>query len=507
MKNTFFKYSAILTLVFSIGLIVYYQYTSIRLPLGYDEVDYYDASNANLSDQWLCNSENNIVQFFKLGYGKYRKIKIDFPVVEETKDLHGLRHFHGCLPTYYWNLLLKTAAIFSLDEDLVLRAGNILLILALLLALLILYKGVQQYVYSALCLLALTLLSPWFYESFSTLNFHVFLGTAALLYCFTFVKFIEEKSLKYLAWWSFSIIIMLLTLETFIVVLLSSFIVLLFVNQQLVTWVNLRWSLFFSLLALLVLNPGSFISFDFIKSWFMYSYRIFLKSNQEYSGISPFANWLSILKGNAPFIFVVIYLLVITVRNNVKPAILPLVLGVTYLFFITFFSVNNSYFFPGFILLTFAGVIVLQSVATAGQILSQSVLMLATIGAMLMFFFTVDLKERMIKNEKYVQDYNSDMNYISAHVNGQEVGVSDEDHILKKYTSLRRTQKLVIENNRDLIVRVNYDNIEFSQYQKLANVKYVVLQKTKISPEVKNFLSTAGFQSIDLNIYILFIQP
>lgn len=369
-KLNFFL-GACLTIIFAFGSFLEYS-DNIgfqNIPLSQDEVDYSLAFKKGFLNNYLERDTLSFKSFINLSLLKAQnknKELIEFSNlnIDEKDDLFILRHFHGVIPIYFWSL-------FNAEDPEVnqknLRNSSLVLYFLFLISFFVFfyYQSDKTKEISALTIFTLTAFFtslPFFIVNLS-LNFHIFFALFSLYFAYELVNFIERGNNIFRL--SFSISLMLATLETSIVILGIAFLIMAISSSTLYQGIiNFIKVLCSSAMFLILIWPGVYISGAIVKSWFMYVYRIFIAGNEEYAGSDKLDVVLNAIKDLEIFFFFVIlilFLMLINKKRFKQTHLIPVFLGFGYLIFIVNFSLNITYLIPAFALMVFGLVISFES--------------------------------------------------------------------------------------------------------------------------------------------------
>jgi len=335
---------------------------TLRL-LSYDEVDYITASIQSLSGRWLSTNTLSIIDFIKLGYAKIGgSLPLDISLIPEDQDNFLLRHYHGVIPTYYLTIFTSLNELFSnnLIDNARIYSTVIFFWIFCLLIIYFINKSSSLYSnYKYPLLLAIFFLSPGVIESFSTFNFHIFLGILIIPYCYYISDLLHKYNISSVFIVGFIMGLMILTLETSLVIIFSTIVYFCLFKRSALNMRLFLWLLVGCATSLIIFNPGFLISCDILKAVFMYAYRIIVKSNAEY-GSDTVNNQVvnSILQFLPIFLLLIVSLIPFGLELFKKKTIEDFscitheaFIGVIYLIFILRFTLSAYYMFPAMLLL------------------------------------------------------------------------------------------------------------------------------------------------------------
>jgi hypothetical protein len=155
----------------------------------------------------------------------------------------------------------------------------------------------------------LFILSNLFLDSFSRIGFHTWHGLAVIVYLTALLKFIQEQSIEKILFLSFSIFLLIGTLESALFIIIAS-IAALFIARTLHVF-SIRNIFIITIAALIfifIFWPGYFTTGGTLKSIAMYAYRLIFRHGEEYSGISYLDQWIIIFEKNIKLILIIVFI-------------------------------------------------------------------------------------------------------------------------------------------------------------------------------------------------------
>jgi len=334
------------------------------LPLSQDEVDYALAAKRGIAANYLDSETLSFFDFIELSILKVSADKDAIQAfsssrIDEKDDLFILRHFHGVVPVYYWSLFVKEDP--SISKKYLRISSQIFYSLFVICFLILIFLQLNcPKSISNLSILTLVLFfsSNAFVIANLSMNYHIFLAFFSLFFSSIFVKSINKKNnLQFL---SFTIAIMLATLETSIFIMAPALLSLFFLRESLFgTFQIITKIIFFSFLYLVLLWPGFLYSGSIFKSWLMYIYRIFVADNSEYGSISKVDFLVGFISDSMVLVISVMIMLILLTLKKEKFNFfdLPLFLGITYFLIIINFALNITYIVPAITLMIYGLVI------------------------------------------------------------------------------------------------------------------------------------------------------
>lgn len=338
--------------------------------LSFDEVDYVLASLQPIKDSWISSNTLNFADFVLIGLSKLGlSIQPIEGLLPEGGDSFFLRHFHGVLPTYFLSPFLSITA--SPENARILCLMTIFILFYFVYQKLTVSRRLIESGYVLHCMPSLLFfLSPGVIDSFSSFNFHIWLGLLLLPYIYLVRKVLVEPTPHMLIASGFLSGMMWLTLETSLVISFATLVYLTLFRRSVISIVNLLFVFLGGLLSILILNPGAFISADILKAVLMYAYRLIAKGSAEYNPSSSLPVYFRSL---LLYSMTLIPLLLISLHTKITarissargvdksrepplPAIqetlsLELFIGLVYLVFIAPFTLNPTYLFPAILML------------------------------------------------------------------------------------------------------------------------------------------------------------
>ena len=367
-------------------------------PLGWDEVDFFNASTKGIIENAFESSSLGFsyslkLLLYKLGLSEDNSLPIGYL---ETQDIFLLRHFHPPLLQY---LTFYFSFIDRLDlrlAEVTVFASRYFLGIFLIVSSFQINKKIFKnkislfrdalnlsiYVYAAL------LLTQYF-------QYHLLLAITLICVSLSLTNLVNNINKKNLFINALALTFCLLSLETALVILISSisiFFLLGLRNRILISKLLreiLVYFLFVPFLLVFIFWPASITNTSILKTYALYAYRVFF-INKEYSRVFTLDILRSTTLPALPLLITGLFTLLliayfIRTKNNIDLNINGLVvtsfLGLTYFIFITPFALNSTYSVPGLLILSlpFGNIIEIIS----GKLIK--ILQVSTIGMIISF--------------------------------------------------------------------------------------------------------------------------
>lgn len=337
---------------------------SAQTPLGWDEIDYVNASREGLAANHLEQNSLSLLQFYKLGSlkrgGDQQAVAAyASSLPDEKKDPFQLRHFHPPLPNYFWMAWDKFTQTSS--------GWHYSMLFVLLLSGLAFYftlpRGSRSF---GLITGAVFFSATAAANAFTTLNYHVFHLPACIFYAAVFFRHLENPVRRNGILLGIAAALLLLTLEMGLAVLALSALSVLLLRR---TREYFRRQTIFSLLAGFLLTIalcwfGFFLKGGSFKALLMYVYRVIAAGNEEYSQVSAGRFWLQLCRENIFLVgwcFAGTAVTVYAIWRKLVPRtyLAPLLLAVGYAIIMSPFAIAQTYIIPALGLLCFQFALVL----------------------------------------------------------------------------------------------------------------------------------------------------
>jgi hypothetical protein len=360
---------ALFVCLFASSLIFWFKSDStIQDHLEWDELNYETLARKGLMYNALEKNSLNFVQFYKIGKARADKDTIlnkelvkQYNYPDENENPFYLRHYHPPLATYFWSFFVDESNIGNNDNNL--RISNIILglisIIAFILAIRLSTNLSKNVMFYMLIVLNLFMFSPIFHYSFHRLNFHTVLFIVGIIFMAFLMKWIRQPNNKNALILGVSTALMFISLETALFIVSGALLGLILTKNIKVFFRSLIRIFIGFVLGMIVLWPGVVKTLAPIKTWIMYLARIFLKGNDEYSGVSIVDMWAAIYAENIvliSFLVVAFAVLLVNYRKSLleRDIIIPYAVALFYLVLISPFIMNKTYVFPALGLLAFA---------------------------------------------------------------------------------------------------------------------------------------------------------
>jgi hypothetical protein len=475
--------------------------------LSWDEVHYQQAINRGIVGNALDANSATLSQFFRYSYAKLVKDsvllqKIIQEMPNEQEDVFLLRHFHPVLPVYVWIVCKQVSA----ENWIVL--GNCLL-LSLLVFLFYYYLQTPPLPYPTFYFfvgLSMVFISPVFASTFQTANFHSFFSLSCLFFFFQLQKFKAYKQkLSRQLLLSFSIALMILTLETYIVVIFFAgiFYFLPFHNQPKVPakilWLILLW--------VFLLNPSFFYTGGSLKSWAYYTYRIFFASNEEYQSVRLLSVIKDFFLGHISLTVLILtssFALIKNYHRVENQTQLLLFCGFAYLLFMLPFALYNTYLIPAIFLILLACLLIIKNLYD--RLMVRLILVLCILAEIVYGLATTPFAQIRAKH----QTEKKEIQQIIQLARQTHLPIlADANHVFNYYSQSDQFKKLrtIRESRPEFYERVHYQNL--NRYQAIQNQEFgaiILLKIRNYTAEDFDFLISAGYEKIITENYYLFLK-
>lgn len=487
--------------------------------LSWDEVHYRQALNQGIIGNALETNSATLSQFLRYSYAKLVKDsvllqKLIQEMPNEQEDIFLLRHFHPVLPVYVWILCEQVSS----ENWLIL--SNCLL-LSLFVFLFYSYFKSSSLPYPTFYFftgLSILFISPTFAFAFQTANFHSFFSLSCVFFFFQLQKLEANKQkLSRQLLLSFSIALMVLTLETYIAIMFFAglFYFLTFYKQsktQEKTLIKKNIGLIikalcFSLLWICLLNPSFFYTGGSLKSWAYYIYRIFFASNEEYQSVRLLIVIKNLFLGHISLIILVLASLFALVKNYQRIAnqtLLLLFCGFAYLLFMLPFALYNTYLMPALLLILLASLLIIKDLHDSFVV--RFILVLCILAEIIYGFATNSFEQIRAKHQA---DKKEIQQIIHLSQQTHLPILADANHVFNYYSQSTQFKKLrtIRESHPEFYERVHYQNL--NRYQAIQNQGFGVIILLKIrnyTTEDFDFLISAGYEKIITENYYLFVK-
>ena len=464
--------------------------------LSWDEVDYLNATEKGYFHNSFEFDSLNLIEFAQLGYYKYKKnnkkinyLASKFP--NENSDTFLLRHFHPPLPIYYFSILLN---FFDNDFEKNFKNMNYVfsIIFLLIFSFCVLMIDRRNFLFK-LIILSFFFISDYYNNAFIKINFHTFHSLSIIVF-FYFIHYFYNNENKYkYVYLALSINLVLLTLETSILILFSTLILLWLFNKREIFILKNLFKLFVLIfLFLIVLWPSVFITGGTLKSWLMYAYRIFLMQNEEYQNVVFFDTIINIFITNKVFFIIVIFLFINFIykikSNNPILSTIPTISGIFYLLFLSPFVLSNVHLFPAISLILFG---LLNTISDNTALKNNKFNLI--IFLVFMFIYSNNIFS-IYKSKHPYYDYTREIiDYINFNISDNSELLIDGGHIYRFYTKNNNIDNLYFGSysNPQLYIRNNYQYVNVINNNYLSKYKIIIIKKSrniskKLMDEIEN---------------------
>ncbi|SFE57253.1 hypothetical protein [Thermoflexibacter ruber] len=475
--------------------------------LSWDEVHYQQAIQRGIVGNALETNSATLSQFLRYSYAKLvsdtvllQKVIQEMP--DEQEDVFLLRHFHPVLPVYVWILCKQISA-----ENWIVLSNCLLLSLFALLFYFYLKSSPLPYpIFYFFIGLSILFISPIFASTFQTANFHSFFSLSCLFFFLQLQNFkSDEQKLSTQLSLSFSIALMILMLETYIVIIFftSIFYFLSFRNQP----QAIAKILCFTLLWVFLLNPSFFYTGGSLKSWAYYTYRIFFASNEEYQSVRLLSVIKDFFLGHISLTILILTSLFALVKNYHRvenPMLLLLFCGFAYLLFMLPFALYHTYLMPAFLLILLASLLIIKSLSDSFVV--KLILVLCILAETIYGFVTIPFEQIRAKHQAEKKEI---WQIIQLAQQTPLPILADASHVFNYYSQSTQFKKLrtIRESHPEFYERVHYQNL--NRYQAIQNQEFgaiILLKIRNYTTEDFEFLISAGYEKITTENYYLFVK-
>lgn len=492
---------AVCVLFVAIGISLLATYGSSLHLLSYDEADYVSASLAPFSDRWLSRNTLSFSEFVRGGLSKLGLMAGNAagPLsVPESGDNFLLRHFHGILPTYYLSLFLSDDyTVESIERGRLYACLVLALAFHLIIGLFVMLRsGFERPAVALVCGILVASSGVWM--SFGTFNFHTFLAVLSIPFLVSLRRWVNNPSAKNAALLGAMIAVLFLTLETALVLAGTALLYIAFVLPQRldIKFLSVLVSAF--LLATLVLQPGAFISLDFIKAIGMYAYRLVAKQSAEYGSAAVsetlrqalYAYWPIVLAmlvsflhvhffgggrsiGGADCIHVYHFGRIRAVLQD--PGMVESLIGIAYIVFMVPFALNTTYFLPGVVILSWGGLRALCGSAKS-QGLDVALALLAMAAFISLFASTPQLAQNREVVAEELRSQKKDLAMAKANCESFDgILASDHAQVFNLYLDRECFLPLVLDyGGQDVLIRIGGRYVPLGAARRSAPVSLMV---------------------------------
>jgi hypothetical protein len=487
-----------------------------NLLFNWDEVDYANAARKGIFVNAVEAGSLSIVQFMKIALLKKNKQEEKISALklpEEQDDVFLMRHFHPPFPTYYWSIFAHDDGERMTEN---MRLGNIIwaffCVLFSVFCLWLCTHNTTKLVFAAL-LMSVFFLSDGFYSAFYSVNFHTFHLPACIFFCSALVLYIEVPKTTHSFWLSFSLVLLLGTLEMGVLVafaamfwgLISGY------RKVLFSWRKITEIFLMSTGILMVVWIGFFRTMPTAKAFMTYFYRIFAKSNEEYERVSFLDNWVNYFTQN-PFLFMLIasgliYVIFLLVKKRLTGAeMIPLLVGLTYAVVMTPFMLAGTYVLPAVGMIVFGIVFILLR----KEIRFEAETGINVTACLLLVYVFFTPANSTGKEKRIFEQAEELKKAVMPHLQGKNEIYASGAHILNFYLPLekpiRQLERFSIAQP-DFYLRKSYRYVDFKPEIERGRADAILLLRWMQYPEDKlNYLKTLGFVQKDYNEWQIFIK-
>jgi hypothetical protein len=352
--------------------------------LEWDEVDYIVAARQGLWANAVDATSLSLQHFVILALAKAQGLPPP-PVpsgYNETVDLFHLRHFHPPLLQYLGSIqalipVEKTRLATALAFGLRWFCGAALIAVSLFTA-----NALFGALRSPLsrCLQAAIAINAAWLLSFAV-QYHVLMAISLLLVAYSLCHVLEQGDRRSHLWISASLALAVLSLETSLVVVAASFVILMLRGR----WISkLRQAFVYTIFLPFVISflfwPASLIKLSLLRTYGMHIYRV-LFVKEEYTSVFSWATVEGVLVVLAPLALIGLLTAFASAstlteklpnRNGTRslPLAVFTLLGSGYSFFMLPFVLNTTYMVPGLLVLALPLPYVLETYPGFGRMLN-----------------------------------------------------------------------------------------------------------------------------------------
>jgi hypothetical protein len=480
----------------------------------WDEVDYAIAVNEGFYENAIELNTLHINDFFRVflykisNKEKFPKLSIEEILNSNVNEVSVFdsRHYHPPLMIYYLSLFNDPNPIIN---DKKIRIGFYLLSYLIIISILFVSFTKNNISFtnklSLLLLLIIFFHSNIFQDSISRINFHIIFSFTLLFFIFSLINFIKIQNIKNIFLISFSSTLLLLSLESSIIIIFFSFVLLLFLKYK--NKINILFTDFILLLILIfsflfLLWPASIIKFSIIKSYSMYFYRLFFKNFDEYSNVNIFNNLFFLIQNNYFLILVSLFFLLISFTSISKFKINKLIilyLSSVYFVFILKVMINPTYVLPSLVLL----ILYLSFMIVNIKKLNFVILVF-------LFFTSIISAYTYINKNKSFHTPDYSINEIVYKINNlgkDSIILADGAHIFNYYSKFENILNLEIytKDKPKFYTKINYKFYDLNDFINKALFDLIIIQKNRSfeNQDISRFIKL-GYKNIENNNYYFF---
>lgn len=490
--------------------------------LSWDEVNYAKSAEKGMYENAFEKNSLNFISFYNVGVKKLNQNFLEIKSLSESEiiekvdddDIFNLRHYHP--PLYIYFLSFFTVKDNKILSDKYLRLAQKILSYTIVFSFILVFylstKNQNKNLISTIIFfltLFLFFYSNIFQQNFNTLNFHTIFGLVSIFYFYSLYKYLIKDKLKNLLRLSLSISLLLLSLETAIILILFSIIYICFSKKFYYLISKNTLYLFINSLILFILFwPANLYNLTLVKTFSMYFYRLFLSSNDEYSGLNIieiinyiFISNIEIFIASFFFIFLIYYFKLI---YKVKIIIIILFSSLCYFIFILGFAHHTNYLFPSICIFLLFIVLLINHIEFKKN---------KFITIMLFSFLLITLINNFNKHD-YNQNFshrNNDIFLINQFLNENnsknDIVIADGAHIFNYYSN--KTNVIPLEQfskeNPKFFIRINYKFYDLKNLINKNKIKTIIISKNrKYSENQFNYLFSSGYKKFNFSNFYLF---
>ena len=352
------------------------------------------------------------------------------------------------------------------------------------------------------------------------INFHTYFSLICIFHIYAIINMYQNNFKKYSIFlFIFSISLLMITLETFPLVLIGTIISIFYLNKN-----SEKKLKFFILIKFFIISfalsiiffPSLLIKGTILKIYFMYIYRIFTMLNAEYSNVGYLTNWINFIKSNyifllIPFISFVFFLLNQR-KNNNNYALVPLIFAIVYSILMTPFMLTYTYILPVFLFLIYFSVFVLSEVNHKKNFIFNIFITLTSFLIILFNLYNLNIPDF----KKTVTDYNLSIDDVVKIIDSESYInkkiLIDGGHIFKYYAKNNNISNLKCPGRCSpsdpiFYVRNNYIDIDVTDKIKDGYYKLIIFYKERnFSKDKLNYVFNKGFKKLETNNYFIYLN-
>tara|TARA_Y100000590_G_scaffold345198_1_gene394797 strand:+ start:1802 stop:3370 length:1569 start_codon:yes stop_codon:yes gene_type:complete len=473
-----------------------------KYKLNWDEVDYANAASKGFINNYFDHDSIGIREFVNIGISKFNNSfenikKTNFKINEKI-DNFNLRHFHPPFPIYYLSIFIDKKEVGNIKNHKLRLSQLFFFFISIVILVFFIYiksSNLKSYLLSLL-LLIFFISNKSFISNYLNFNFHSFFSIIVLYHIISSLNYYYYNKIFWKINFILSISLLIITLETFPFILISSFIIYFIKKpkENKIKIFNLFKDFILSILVSIILFPSLIIKLTYLKTYLMYFYRIFNNSNKEYQDVSIFNNLYDFIIYNYLIIVFIIFLFLYSIITckGYKNSKYFFIYSFVYSIFISPFMLSYTYIFPSLFILIFLTIIIYSDFNSS----FFKTLILVTIITFGIFLNIIDYYKTDYKNS--FNSFNKNIEYIiKNHLNDIDKEILiDGAHIYKFYIDNKNLRELNIYdlNNPSFYIRENYQNIDVSE--QIINNRYdkIIIQSSRnYNKEKINFLTNNNY--------------